>query len=205
MRALVTDELDGKHDGRIGPRTRYLRHQRGLTLEGLAAATGLTPSFLSKVERGASVPSISTALRLARALDVSVGQLMGKAEDAGVVCLLRRSERRSFMRGGAAPADDDYEPLAPGRAVKAMEPFIMRPPAEFEPDRMPSTHMGEEFMFVLQGRVELDFGDRTLTLDRGDSLYFDASIPHRTRAAGPDGAEVLVVVQASAALAAEEA
>jgi len=65
MRALVTDEIDEKQDGRIAPRTRYLRHQRGLTLKGLAAAPGLTPSFLSKVERGASVPSISKVLRLA--------------------------------------------------------------------------------------------------------------------------------------------
>jgi transcriptional regulator with XRE-family HTH domain len=182
-------------DRRIGPRTRYLRQQRRMTLDSLASATGLTKSFLSKVERGAAVPSIATTLRLAHAFGVSVGQLLGEAEDSGAISVLRRAERHSFMRGEAASDAEDYVPLVPGRAVKAMEPFIMRPPAQFRPARLPSTHMGEEFMYVLGGAVEIDFGDRLVVLEGGDSLYFDASLPHRTRSLGAAPAEILVVVQ----------
>jgi transcriptional regulator with XRE-family HTH domain len=167
-----------------------------MTLDALAEATGLTKSFLSKVERGTSVPSIATALRLAHAFAISVGQLLGEAEDAGAISVLRRADRHSFMQGGAAESGDDYVPLVPGRAVKAMEPFLVRPPAQFRPARLPSTHMGEEFIFVLHGSIEIDFGDhRSVVLEHGDSLYFDASLPHRTRSLGAQPAEILVVVQ----------
>jgi transcriptional regulator with XRE-family HTH domain len=186
---------DLPEDRRIGPRTRYLRRQRQMTLDSLAAATGLTKSFLSKVERGASVPSIATALRLAHAFEVSVGQLLGEAEDSKAVSVLRRADRHSFMQGDAVGDGDDYVPLVPGRAVKAMEPFLVRPPAQFRPARLPSTHMGEEFIYVLGGSVEIDFGDRLVMLEYGDSLYFDASLPHRTRSLGGQPAEILVVVQ----------
>ncbi len=167
-----------------------------MTLDTLAEATGLTKSFLSKVERGASVPSIATALRLAHAFGISVGQLLGEAEDSGAIAVLRRADRHSFMRGDAAGGDEDYVPLVPGRAVKAMEPFLVHPLAQFRSARLPSTHMGEEFIFVLAGSIEIDFGDhRSVVLEHGDSLYFDASLPHRTRSLGGVPAEVLIVVQ----------
>jgi transcriptional regulator with XRE-family HTH domain len=177
----------------LGKRALFLRKQKGLSLDELAAASGLTKGYLSKVERGLSVPSISTALKLAKCFGLSVGQLLGDEEIDEAITVVRKNQRRPFMREGT-PLDSNYESMAGHKTLRAMEPFIMKPPQEFDDDRM-FQHVGEEFMFVLQGTVELEFPARRVRLEEGDSIYFDAHIQHRTRCIGAGaGAEVLVIV-----------
>jgi transcriptional regulator with XRE-family HTH domain len=178
----------------LGKRALYLRKQKGLSLDELAAASGLTKGYLSKVERGLSVPSISTALRLARCFGLSVGQLLGDEEIDEAITVVRKGKRRSFMREGS-PLESNYESMAGHKSLRAMDPFIMRPPREFDDDRM-FQHVGEEFMFVLRGAVEVEFPARRVRLEEGDSIYFDAHIQHRTRCID-EGAEVLVVVHSA--------
>ncbi|MDB5412143.1 MAG: family transcriptional regulator [Rubritepida sp.] len=173
----------------LGPRVKALRLRHGMTLEALAQRTGLTRSFLSKVERAATTPSITTALKLAGAFGIGLGQLLGETKDEGTVSVLRVAERRSFMGGGP----DDYTPLAPGRPLKAMEPFLVTPPLEFREGPL-GHHAGDEFVLVLKGRMELSFDGRSIVLGPGDSAYFDASLPHRSRSLGGRPAQVLIVV-----------
>lgn len=180
---------DAPDTAALAPRLRFLRRQHGLTLEALAQASGLTRSFLSKLERGLATPSITTTLRLAGALGISVGRLVGEAEDPGAVAILRKRERHGVMAEGAA---DDYLPLLPGRPHAALEAWVMRPPAGFRPGP-PGAHAGEELLFVLSGAVEVEFGSRLERLEAGDAAQFDASLPHRTRSLGA-GTEVLVVM-----------
>ena len=183
----------------LGPRVKAMRLRQGLTLETLAQRTGLTRSFLSKVERSATTPSITTALKLASAFGIGVGQLLGEATDLHAVSVLRMADRRSFMGGGP----DDYTPLAPGRPLKAMEPFLVTPPLEFREGPL-GRHSGDEFMLVLKGRVELSFDGRSIVLEAGDTAYFDASLPHRSRSLGSRPAEVLTVIATPSAETPEE-
>ncbi|BBU30307.1 DNA-binding protein [Burkholderia sp. THE68] len=162
-----------------------------MSLDELATASGLTKGYLSKVERGLSVPSISTALRLARCFGLSVGQLLGDEEIDDSITVVKKSERKPFMRNGSK-AGSNYESMAGHKALRAMEPFIMKPPREFQDDRR-FQHVGEEFMFVLEGAVEIEFPARRIRLDEGDSIYFDSHIQHRTRCVAGQ-AQVLVVV-----------
>ena len=113
-------------------RLRTLRRQQALSLEQLAQRTGLTKSYLSKLERGLSEPSISTVLRLAEAYGVGVSQLVGSDQDAQdeLVSLVRVADREALQRGGLG-AEYRYESLAGRRKVKAMEPFVVHPPREF--------------------------------------------------------------------------
>jgi quercetin dioxygenase-like cupin family protein len=74
-----------------------------------------------------------------------------------------------------------------------MEPFVMRPPREIASGNAPYRHRGEELIYVLRGKIELTLGDDQVMLAAGDSVYFDASVPHRARALSA-GAEALVVV-----------
>lgn len=177
----------------LGGRVRALRQQRNMTLDQLAEATGLTKSYLSKVERGLSVPSISTALKVAGAFGMSVGQLIGQEQDPTAICVTRRGDRQSFMRRGS-DTGYDYEAMAGSKPFKSMEPFIMRPPLEFQDSRM-FHHSGEEFIYVLSGVLEIQFAKRRVTLHSGDSIYFDAHLPHRSRSVGGEVAEALVVVK----------
>jgi DNA-binding XRE family transcriptional regulator/mannose-6-phosphate isomerase-like protein (cupin superfamily) len=176
----------------IGGRIRFLRQQRGMTLEQLSSASKLTKSFVSKIERGVSVPSISTAMRLAGSFQITISQLLGEDHYDDAISVVRKGERRSFMRPGSS-AGYNYEMVAGPKRFKRMEPYIMKPPLQFQNKRL-FEHVGEEFMFVLSGSIEVEIASQNLRLRQGDALYFDSHLPHRSRSIGGKYAEVLVVV-----------
>ncbi|MGO4581506.1 helix-turn-helix domain-containing protein [Cupriavidus sp. 2TAF22] len=173
-------------------RLRTVRRQRALSLEALAERTGLTKSYLSKLERGLSSPSIATVLKIAEAYGMGTGQLLGDAHDNAneIACVSRASQREPLTRLGEA-SGYRYEAIASERKIKAMEPFVMHPPREF-PDETTFSHRGEEFLFVLKGRVEVQLAQELITLAAGDALYFDADVPHRIRSVGKGQTEVLM-------------
>jgi transcriptional regulator with XRE-family HTH domain len=164
---------------------RAVRRQRGLTLESLAEQTGLTKSYLSKIERRQSTPSIAVALKVARALDVDVAQLFSDETTDEKIAIDRAGDRRKVTA-------ERYVPLAPTVLGKSMSPFVVRP-AGVAVDEPRPVHAGQEFVFVHAGTVELDYGDHTIRLGPGDSAYFDASVSHRFRSIGKAAAEVVVV------------
>jgi transcriptional regulator with XRE-family HTH domain len=164
---------------------RAVRRQRGLTLESLAEQTGLTKSYLSKIERRQSTPSIAVALKVARALDADVAQLFSDQAADEKITVDRAGDRRG-ARG------ERYVALAPTVLGKSMSPFVVRPTRKAADDPRP-VHIGQEFVFVHAGSVELDYGDQTVTLGAGDSAYFDASVSHNFRSVGTVPAEVVVV------------
>ncbi len=175
------------HYGRMTELLRAVRKQRGLTLEGLAERTGLTKSYLSKIERSRSTPSIAVAIKVARALDVDVAQLFSERGDEDKIAVDRASDRSEDQQR--------YRAMAANMLGKSMSPFVVRPTGNAERDKHPlhPVHQGQEFLFVHAGTVELVYGDATLTLGAGDSAYFDASISHRLRSVGGQLAEVVVV------------
>lgn len=164
---------------------RAVRRQRGLTLEGLAEQTGLTKSYLSKIERSQSTPSIAVAIKVARALDVDVARLFSDDTTDQKITVDRRDER--------AASRERYIPLAPSVLGKSMSPFVVRPTRKAAVHDSHPTHAGQEFVFVHTGTVELDYGDQTVRLAAGDSAYFDASVSHTFRAVGGARSEVVVV------------
>lgn len=161
---------------------RAVRQQRGMTLEQLAEATGLTKSYLSKVERQRSTPSIAVAMKLARALDVDVAQLF--SEDPAVTTL---AVDRAVERG-----TNRYQAIAAGMLGKSMSPFIVRPTLKFADHPHPE-HGGQELVFVHAGTVELRYQDELVVLEPGDCAYFDASLPHQLRQRGGTPSQVLVI------------
>lgn len=161
---------------------RAVRQQRGMTLDELAAGTGLTKSYLSKVERGQSVPSIAAALKISRTLDVDVARLFSDDQEAGTL-----SVERAADRGG-----ERQHAVAADMLGKAMSPFVVRPGRQFVRHTHPS-HPGQEFLFVHEGTVELNHDGRIIRLDEGDCAYFDAAAPHKLRQIGDRDAAVVVV------------
>ncbi len=168
---------------------RAHRRRAGLTLDALAEATGLTKSYLSKIERGMSTPSIAVALKVADVLDTDVEQLFSSAGDASALVIDRDGERAGAE---GSPGAAVYEPIATGMVRKSMQPFLVRPTTQAGQPYM--DHPGEEFIFVQQGTVEVEIPTQVITLAEGDSLYFDSSTPHRVRSVSAERAVVMVVV-----------
>lgn len=172
-------------------RLKMLRKQKSWSLETLAERAELTKSYLSKIERGLSVPSIAVAIKLARALEVNIEQLISDSQSSNDITLTRASERTSL--GREDDPDRAVQSIASGAVSKRMLPFMLFPPQEFTTSAF-KEHVGEELLFVHKGRIEVAFPTQTLELAAGDSLYFNALIPHKTRSIGEEQAEVLVVV-----------
>lgn len=174
------------HTDGMASLVRALRRERGLTLEELGSRTGLTKSYLSKVEREHSTPSVSVAMRIAGALDVDVSRLF--TNDA--------HESRVVVDRGADEWDDGkFHALSTEMLGKIMTPFLASPSTEFAERK--SSHEGQEFVFVHRGSIELQCGqdDEVVSyeLDEGDSAYLDATRTHRIRRTSETPALVVIV------------
>lgn len=168
---------------------RTHRRRAGMTLESLAAETGLSKSYLSKIERGMSTPSIAVALKIADALRTDVSQLFSDHSDDVALVLDREGDRDQ-----AAPsaADAVYHPIATRMIRKSMQPFVVYPSTDDGQAYL--EHPGEEFIYVQSGSIEVTIPTQTMALNQGDSLYFDSNTPHRIRSTSTPRAMVLVVV-----------
>ncbi|MNT30892.1 Cupin domain protein [compost metagenome] len=132
-------------------------------------------------------------LKLAEALDVTVDQLIAKPQRGNEILLVKAADRVPFSPS-AERQGYTYEAIATERVDKAMQPFVMVPPFTLAQDQPMASHAGEELIFVVSGEMEVLFDDRTVRMRAGDSLYFNASIPHRSRSIGKTLAQALVVV-----------
>lgn len=176
---------------------RELRRARGFTLDRLANVTGFTKSYLSKIETCKKMPPIGSLARISQALDADIALFFRNEESSKSderVAIVRAHERQPTVRGGTS-FGYDYESLAHTKLHKHMEPFVMIFPSQISREIF-FEHEGEEFLFVLSGRVEFEAGDRKFVLMPGDSLYLDSSLPHRGRSLGED-AKALVVIYKS--------
>jgi len=155
----------------LGPRLRRLRLQNKLSLAVVARATGVTPGFLSALERGQMNASVATLRRLARFYKVNLLALFDPTESNPR--RVRASERKVIEVGPGVR----MELLAWGNAV--MEPHLFRIAAGAGSGEAYS-HEGEEFLYILRGRLKIALDDgEAHELVEGDSFYFESSIPHR--------------------------
>ncbi|MEU9984461.1 XRE family transcriptional regulator [Streptomyces sp. NPDC050856] len=168
----------------VAPQLRSLRRRRGLTLEAAARRAGLSPAHLSRLETGRRQPSLPMLLGLARIYGTTVSELLGEvAPERDPVVRAERAEPAEAGGWTYVPAG------APGRAMQALRvtvPYASQ-------GELVRVHPGEEWLYVLGGRVRLVLGEAVHVLDPGDSAHFDSLTPHRIAAAGRDGAELLFV------------
>lgn len=171
---------------------KFLRVQSGMTLEDLARDSGLTRSYLSKIERGLSTPSIDSALNIARALGVTVDRLFNQEVKDDPVTVVRGNGR------SAGDPGSHLSLVAGLNDSRAMRAFVVRPGQTQRRGRIMSHHEGEEILFVLTGQIELQIGKRREVLNPGDCVQFDSTIPHKLVALTEAAASALVVVAPTA-------
>lgn len=158
----------------IGSRLRALRTQRGLTLEQVAGAAGLTRGFLSHLERGGTSASIGSLYRICDALGVEIGVLF---EPTGGT-LTRQGTREPSYFGGQGVTDYVVTPPSE-RRVQVLETHVA---PRGTPDRNLWAHSGDvSIAYVLSGELEIRFADHAVTLGAGDALTFSPAEPHSWR------------------------
>ncbi|QDU55042.1 HTH-type transcriptional regulator PuuR [Aeoliella mucimassa] len=163
-----------------------------MTIEQLAAGTGLTRSWLSKVENFRVTPSLPALFKIAASLGTPLSELLEGLEAGPELCIVRKGEGKEFDRDPSPGNNIHYESLAHGHQSRAMEPFLLTiPPHGGRAQLLP--HQGEEFLLVLSGQVSFDYGEDQFVLDAGDSLYFNGSTPHRVYNPSKKAAQVLCV------------
>lgn len=178
----------------IGNQIRKLRNRRELTLQDLADLTGLSKPNLSQIENNLVTPPIATLLKIATALGVAIGYFFEETNQGSNIVVVRKADRYGVAKGQhISHIGYQYEPLAYPKVDKCMEPFIVHMEERDADSIVYNNHRGEEFLYVMEGRLEFRCGSTVIILEEGDSLYFDSVVPHGYR--GIDGtAKTLVVI-----------
>jgi transcriptional regulator with XRE-family HTH domain len=163
----------------VGERIRKLRELKALSLADVSQRTGISEEMLQSIEADAVAPPLGTLTKLARALEMKMGYLLTGGESRPFV-ITRKDERQPVSRHAAKQQSKygySYLSLSPGMRDRNMEPFLvtLSPTAEEMPG---SVHEGEEFIFVLEGEMEVTIGEHREVLYPGDSIYYHSSIPH---------------------------
>jgi transcriptional regulator with XRE-family HTH domain len=169
----------------FGVRLRELRRSRKMSLEELAARTGLSVGLLSQLERGIGNPSFMTLMRIADALHTQISHFFFENNEAGQV--VRKNQRKHM-----------YFPQ-PGLTIELLTPDLdrrlqvlwVRYEVGLRTEEGPFIHDGEECVCLVRGRLELHVGEMVVALSEGDSITFDCSVPHWYYNPGPEVAEIL--------------
>jgi transcriptional regulator with XRE-family HTH domain len=182
-RAEIDDEIAS-----VGVRLAAMRAQRGWTLEELADRTELSKPFLSRLEAGDRQPSIAAVLTLAKAYEVPVGALFEQTPAAAVACVVIRGSEAVRRRSNGLT----YAVLSSNLRFSNLQPIRLT----VSPDRQGDEqyqHDGEEWVYVLSGRLRVMLAGQPYDLEAGDAAHFDSRQPHRLSALDGKEAEAIVV------------
>jgi len=175
----------------VGAKVRTLRQRRGLSLRELAERSTLSVNTISLLERGLMAPSIVTLQKLAMALGVKITFFFEEPE-AREVIFTKASQRPRAWGTGVL-----MENLGSGLANQSVELLFIQLEAEARSGEQPVAHTGHEFVLCLAGKIEYEIGGRHYRLEEGDSLLFEARLPHRWHNPSDDLATAILVFQAA--------
>ena len=169
----------------IGKKIKKARTAKQLTYENLANETGFSVDFLKDVEAGKITPPVGSLLQISRALEIDSGDLLKEDEN-------RMEDRiKAYNKRTASYA---YTTLTPGAENKHLKAFRVKIDAMTDHKGVSYNHEGEEFVYVLEGAVEVVVGEHINALSAGDSLHFNSGIQHLLRNVGDSDAELIVVI-----------
>src|SRR3954449_11310865 len=180
----------------VGNRIRALREGMGLSLRDLSERAGVSAPMLSQVERGDTSPTLTVARRIAGGLDLSLSQLL-RLDEAEGVSVVRKRERRTG--GSKVHAYEILTPPLPGQRAE-VSVHTLKPHASTGGPGDPPMHEpgSRETAVVTEGAVILEIAGQEYRLETGDSVTFDADLPHHFE--NPDAAEARFMSVVSAGL-----
>lgn len=183
----------------VGEKIKQIREMKEVSLEELASRSGMEITLVQKIEEEKNVPSLAPLIKIARALGVRLGTFLDDSDSFGPV-VVRSGEYQKGARFTSQASETrehlNFFSLAFDKAGRNMEPFIVDIEPGLQSDYMLSSHEGEEFIYVLEGEIEINYGKETYVLGKGDSIYLDSIVLHNVHAANQNSARILAVVYA---------
>lgn len=166
-------------DNNIGNKIRQLRESVKMSKEELAGKIFSTVQDIDLIESNEEIPSISIMAKISNVFGVRIGTILDGAEPLAPI--VSKDNGLPHIKGGISINRDKHLPfsLAQGKSDRNMDPYIINVNYS-KPDNgtVKSKHEGEEFIYVLDGKIVIYYGDQTYELNCGDSIYFDSIVPH---------------------------
>ncbi len=165
----------------LGKKIAQLRQTKEMSLQALAEACLLSEQQLEIIENGEVIPSLSVLIKICRSLDIPIGTLLDGLEEKSI-SITRKGERPetvSFSNNSSCLQHNHlkFYSMAPHKSNRNMEPFVICLEKSTEPQPA-SSHEGEEFIYVVEGEIQLTYGDTVSVIKAGDSVYYDSITPH---------------------------
>ena len=183
----------------VGHKIKGIRESKNISIEEIAERSGLSIEQITSIENDQNLPSLGPLIKIARALGVRLGTFLDDNDELGpAVCRAEEREQKSSISFSNDATDArkhmEYHPLAQQKAGRHMEPFIIDiNPTENQEFNL-SAHEGEEFIYVMSGEVEIEYGKQKYTLKKGDSIFYGSIVKHHVHGAPGKSAKILAVV-----------
>ncbi len=178
---------DNTRSNNFGSKLKKLRTEKGLSYEDLANDTGYTPQYLKDIESQKIIPPVSAIIQISKALSIDAGTFLTAEEQ-------KESEKRRISSYLKRTEEYAYTPLTPGAKTKHMKAFLVVIPPLKEHKKVEYQHEGEEFIYVLAGKLEITIGDNVRLLNSNESIHFNSAIVHKLRNPGHEETKLIVVV-----------
>lgn len=181
----------------VGTKIKSIREAKNITIEQVAERSGLSVNQIEVIEENKNLPSLAPLIKIARVLGVRLGTFLDDNDQVGpVIC--RKEEQPegiSFSNETANSHNNlNFFSLAQSKAGRHMEPFLIDIDSTSKEAYLLSSHEGEEFLFVLEGSVEVTYGKTNYVINVGESIYYDSIVEHNVHAANESKAKILAVV-----------
>jgi transcriptional regulator with XRE-family HTH domain len=183
----------------IGAKIQSIRESKQLSIEEVAQRSALSVEQVKSIEENRVFPSLAPLIKIARTLGVRLGTFLDDQTELGpVICRKNDSladNGISFSNSATVSHKHmEYFSLSQSKTGRHMEPFLIDIENAQNADFILSTHEGEEFIFVLNGIVEINYGKNTYILEEGDSIYYDSIVAHHVHAYNGNPARILGVI-----------
>ncbi len=186
-------------ENKLGGKIRQLREMREMSVEQLAEQSHCHVDLLRHMEDGDLVPSLTPLMNISRALGVRLGTLLDDEPHDGPLLVKAGQSPNIVHFSGKDPeakkSNLDFYSIGAGKKDRHMEPFLIDVQPRNGEHPPLSSHEGEEFIYVLEGQIEINYGKTDYILEAGDSIYYDSVVPHDVHARGGT-ARILAVVYA---------
>ncbi|MDR0835407.1 MAG: XRE family transcriptional regulator [Tannerella sp.] len=183
----------------IGEKIKNIREMKNISIEEMVERSGLPEEQIVRIEGNEDFPSLAPLIKIARVLGVRLGTFLDDQTELGPV-LSRKSDRVAndgigFTNNATTKHKYmSYFSLSQDKSGRHMEPFLIDIEPSKEADFIFSTHEGEEFIFVIEGSIEINYGKFTYHLSEGDSIYYDSIVAHHVHADNDKPAKIIGVI-----------